>query len=71
MITRIAVDYKAGHDGFWLARWLQARGIEADVIHPTSIPVNRDHLRAKIDRLGSALLMRAFFGWLEASVRRF
>jgi transposase len=28
-----------GRDGFWLARWLRARGIEAYVIHPTSIPV--------------------------------
>jgi transposase len=23
-ITRIAVAYEAGHDGFWLARWLRA-----------------------------------------------
>jgi hypothetical protein len=24
-ITRIAVAFEAGHDGFWLARWLTAR----------------------------------------------
>src|SRR6188768_3933605 len=36
-ITRIAVAFEAGRDGFWLARWLRARGIEAYVIHPTSI----------------------------------
>src|SRR3954468_21449738 len=30
-ITRIAVAYEAGRDGFWLARWLRARGIEAYV----------------------------------------
>ena len=29
-ITRIAL---AGRDGFWLARWLAARGVEAHVIH--------------------------------------
>ncbi len=36
-ITRIAVAFEAGRDGFWLARWLRARGIEAHVIHPTSV----------------------------------
>ena len=64
-ITRIAVAFEAGRDGFWLARWLRARGIEAFVIHPTSIPVKRDHRRAKTDRLDTALLMRAFLGWLR------
>src|ERR1035438_8390935 len=28
-ISRIALAYEAGRDGFWLARWLIARGIEA------------------------------------------
>ena len=28
MIERIALAFEAGRDGFWLARWLQARGIE-------------------------------------------
>ena len=28
-IGRIAVAFEAGRDGFWLARWLRARGIEA------------------------------------------
>jgi hypothetical protein len=37
MIKRIAVAYEAGHDGFWLARWLRAREIEAYVIHPSSV----------------------------------
>src|SRR6266852_140687 len=27
-ISRIVVAFEAGRDGFWLARWLQARGIE-------------------------------------------
>src|ERR1700732_3003421 len=26
-ITRIAVAFEAGRDGFWLARWLDARGV--------------------------------------------
>jgi transposase len=53
------------HRIFWLARWLRARGIEAYVIHPTSIPVSREHRRAKTDRLDAGMLMRAFLGWLR------
>src|SRR5499427_2794717 len=30
-ITRIALAFEAGRDGFWLARWLAARGVEAHV----------------------------------------
>ena len=59
------VAFEAGRDGFWLARWLRARGIEAYVIHPTSVPVSREHRRAKTDRLDTALLMRALLGWLR------
>src|SRR4051794_9152712 len=55
LITRIAVAFEAGRDGFWLARWLRARGIEAYVIHPTSVAVSREHRRAKTDRLDTAL----------------
>src|SRR3974377_1681456 len=36
-IERIVVAFEAGRDGFWLARWLKARGIEAYVIHAASI----------------------------------
>jgi transposase len=64
-ITRIAVAFEAGRDGFWLARWLRARDVEAYVIHATSIAVSREHRRAKTDRLDSALLKRAFLGWLR------
>ena len=64
-MQRICVAYEAGRDGFWLARWLRARGVETFVMHATSIPVKRDHRRAKTDRLDCRLLMRAFFGWLR------
>ena len=64
-IERIAVAFEAGRDGLWLARWLRAHGIEAHVIHPTSIPVSREHRRAKTDRLDIGLLKRAFLGWLR------
>src|SRR5690242_17507972 len=64
-VTRVAVAFEAGRDGFWLARWLRARGIEAHVIHPSSVPVPREHRRAKTDRLDTELLKRAFLGWLR------
>jgi transposase len=65
VIERVAVAFEAGRDGFWLARWLRARGIEAYVIHPSSVPVSREHRRAKTDRLDTELLKRGFLGWLR------
>jgi transposase len=64
-IERIVVAFEAGRDGFWLARWLRAREVESHVIHPTSIPVSREHRRAKSDRLDAGLLMRGLLGWLR------
>ena len=64
-IARITVAYEAGRDGFWLARWLIGHGIEAHVIHPTSVAVSREHKRAKTDRLDTAMLIRVFIGWLR------
>jgi transposase len=68
-ITRMVVAYEAGRDGFWLARWLRARNIEAYVMHPSSIAVSREHRRAKTDRLDTELLMRALLGWLRGERR--
>src|SRR5438128_9416563 len=64
-ITRIALAFEAGRDGIWLARWLRARGVEAQVIHPSSVAVSREHRRAKTDRLDTELLKRGFLGWLR------
>jgi transposase len=68
-IERICVADEAGRDGFWLARWLRGRGIECEVIHPSSIPVSREHRRAKSDRLDLGLLLRAFLGWLRGEAK--
>jgi transposase len=64
-ITRIVLAYEIGRDGFWLARWLRARGIEAYAIHPASVTVSREHKRAKSDRLDVGMLQRVFVGWLR------
>src|SRR5450830_633741 len=64
-ITLITVAFEAGRDGFWLARWLKWRSIEAHVIHAASVAVSREHRRAKTDRLDTELLKRSFLGWLR------
>ena len=64
-IGRLVVAFEAGRDGFWLARWLRSRGIEAYVIHAASVAVSREHRRAKTDRLDTEMLKRAFLGWLR------
>src|SRR6202051_737723 len=66
-IERIAVGFEAGRDGFWLARGLKARGIEAYVIHASSVAVSREHRRAKTDRLDTELLKRSFLGWVRGA----
>src|SRR5437879_13134031 len=45
-ITRIALAFEAGRDGFWLARWLAARGAGAHVIHAARAAVPRETRRA-------------------------
>ncbi len=64
-ITRLAVAFESGRDGFWLARHMQEHGIEAHVIHAASVAVSRIHRRAKTDRLDTNMLKRAFVGWLR------
>ena len=64
-IARVAVAFETGRDGFWLARWLRKRGIEAHVIHAASVAVSREHRRAKTDRLDTEQLLRSFLGWLR------
>jgi len=64
-INRMVVAFEAGRDGFWLARLLRDRGIEAYVIHASSIAVSREHRRAKSDRIDTQRLMRSLLGWLR------
>ena len=42
-----------------------AHGVEAHVIHASSVAVTREHRRAKTDRLDTGLLKRGFLGWLR------
>jgi transposase len=49
--------YEAGRDGFWLHRYLLARGLANHVVDSSSIEVNRRARRAKTDRLDLAGLL--------------
>ena len=64
-VKRIVVAFEGGRDGFWLARWLRVRGVEAYVIHPTSVAMSREHRRPKTDRLDTEYLKRVVLSWLR------
>ena len=46
---RVACCFEAGYDGFWLHRWLCARGVENRVLDAASLLVDRRARRAKTD----------------------
>ena len=51
--------FEAGHDGFWLARFLQAEGYGVRVLDPASLQVNRRARRVKTDRIDALAMLRA------------
>lgn len=57
--------YEAGQDGFWIARALQAQGIEVIVVDAASVPVPRHARRAKTDRLDALKLLEVLRAWLR------
>lgn len=64
-VERVVLAYEAGRDGFWLARYLEARGVEVYVIQPSSVLVDRRARRAKTDGLDVEMLMRTLLAWLR------
>ncbi len=69
VIARTVVAYEAGRDGFWIARELIKRGMEAHVMQPSSIPVERKGRRAKTDRIDLDMLLRTLLAWLRGEPR--
>jgi transposase len=63
--VRTVVIYEAGQDGFWIARALQARGVQVLVVDAASVAVSRHARRAKTDRLDALRLLQALRGWLR------
>jgi transposase len=68
-VERVITIYEAGWSGFWLARWLTARGVEAHVVQPSSVLVDRRMRRAKSDGIDAELLLRTLLAWLRGEPR--
>jgi len=68
-VERVVVVYEAGYGGFWLARWLDAQGVEVHVVQPSSVPVERRKRRAKSDKIDADLLLRTLLAWLRGGPR--
>jgi transposase len=58
-VPKVILCYEAGYDGFWLARFLEQRGIECLVMEPASLQVNRKARRVKTDRIDVEKLLGA------------
>jgi transposase len=54
---------------FWLARWLTARGVEVQVVQPSSVLVDRRMRRAKSDGIDAEQLLRTLLAWLRGEPR--
>ena len=61
--------YEAGRDGFWLHRYLVARGVTNFVIDSSSIEVNRRARRAKTDRLDLGGLLSLLGRYVQGDPR--
>jgi transposase len=62
--AQVLVAYEAGQEAFWLVRALRARGIQAEVIDPVSLQVDRKARRAKTDRLDAEGLVRGLLRYM-------
>jgi transposase len=69
VVARVICIYEAGWSGFWLARWLIARGIETNIVQPSSVLVDRRMRRAKSDGIDAELLLRTLLAWLRGEPR--
>jgi transposase len=67
--ARVILTHEAGRDGFWPARFLDRRGIEVQVIQPSSLPVDRRARRAKTDIIDVEMLLRTLMAWLRGEPR--
>lgn len=67
--ARLLVAYEAGQEGFWLVRALRSRGIEAEVIDPVSLQVDRKARRVKTDRVDAEALAAGLFRYASGEAR--
>ena len=57
--------YEAGHEGFWLHRFLQGHGITNHVVDSASIEVNRRRRRAKSNGLDVRKLLSMLLRYMQ------
>jgi transposase len=60
---KVTLCYEAGYDSFWLARFLEHRGIECLVMEPASLQVNRRARRVKTDRIDVENILHTLIAW--------
>jgi transposase len=60
---KVTLCYEAGYDGFWLARFLEQRGIACHVMEPASLQVNRRARRVKTDRIDVENILHTLIAW--------
>ncbi|MDP6502615.1 MAG: IS110 family transposase [Planctomycetota bacterium] len=63
--------YEAGLHGNWLDRWLEARGIDNEVISPSSLEERKDKKKKKTDKLDAKKLVRKLKQYVEGDRRAF
>ena len=62
-VPQVTLCYEAGYDGFWLARFLEQRGIICHVMEPASLQVNRRARRVKTDRIDLESILHTLIAW--------
>ncbi len=60
---KVTLCFEAGYDGFWLARFLEQRGIECLVMEPASLRVTRRARRVKTDRIDVENILHTLIAW--------
>ena len=60
---KVTLCYEAGYDGFWLARFLELRGVDCRVMDPASLQVDRRARRVKTDRIDVEKLLHTLIAW--------
>lgn len=63
--TPVLSCYEAGRDGFWLHHYLVSRGVDNQVLEPSSIKVDRRRRRAKTDRLDVERMLVQLLRYLD------
>ncbi|MCP5080731.1 MAG: IS110 family transposase [Alphaproteobacteria bacterium] len=60
---KVTLCYEAGYDAFWLARFVEQRGVDCLVMDPASLQVDRRARRVKTDRTDVEKLLHTLIAW--------